>query len=124
MLPKRLFARQARADLLAKISLKPFMNGALAEDACNAVVLGTKRITHSKHTTVAGNKNQIREFLQLETVPLLERKPVMGLAIMIAMNAVEALQLILLAFLLRGYSSAMSDGDIAATMTEPTPLSA
>ena len=98
-----LFDRQARADLLAKISLKPFMKGAFMEVSCSIDVFdGTKRIANSKHRIVAGSKNQRREFRQLETVPVLERKPVMGLAIMMAMKAVEALQLILVAFLLRG----------------------
>ena len=73
------------------------------EVSCSIDVFdGIKRIANSKHRAVAGSKNQRREFRQLETVPVLERKPVMGLAIMMAMKAVEALQLILVAFLLRG----------------------
>ena len=97
-----LFVKQARAEMLVKTILKPFMNGAFIGVSREEVFEGTKKIANSKHKVVAGNKNKRSELRQLETLPLLERKPVMGLAIIIAMKAVEALQLILVAFLLRG----------------------
>jgi hypothetical protein len=83
--PRKLLVKHARADRLLVIALKPFMKEAFFGSPYKGEIEeGTKRTTNSRLTAVTGNKNHSKESRQLETTELLERKPVMGFAINIA----------------------------------------